>query len=86
MHWWIEGTVDTCKPGEQGTKLSSILLTMFLRVKFCQLTYPMVWKPTVNGQSNNDSFKRRKGLINDAEVLADVLTDNGVIHAQTRLL
>jgi uncharacterized surface protein with fasciclin (FAS1) repeats len=36
---------------------------------------------TVNGQSNG-SFKRRKGLINDAEVvLADVLTDNGVIHA-----
>jgi uncharacterized surface protein with fasciclin (FAS1) repeats len=41
---------------------------------------------TVNGQEVTVHLKEGKVFINDAEVvLADVLTDNGVIHAETRL-
>jgi hypothetical protein len=35
---------------------------------------------TVNGQEVTVHLKEGKVFINDAEVLADVLTDNGVIH------
>jgi uncharacterized surface protein with fasciclin (FAS1) repeats len=40
-------------------------------------------KATVNGQEVTVHLKEGKVFINDAEVvLADVLTDNGVIHAK----
>jgi uncharacterized surface protein with fasciclin (FAS1) repeats len=46
------------------------------------------WYESHNGERrSNGSFKRRKGLYNDAEVvLADVETDNGIIHAVNKVI
>jgi uncharacterized surface protein with fasciclin (FAS1) repeats len=42
---------------------------------------------TVNGQEVTVHLKEGKVFINDAEVvLADVLTDNGVIHAENKVI
>jgi uncharacterized surface protein with fasciclin (FAS1) repeats len=41
---------------------------------------------TVNGQEVTVHLKEGKVFINDAEVLADVLTDNGVIHAVNKVI
>jgi uncharacterized surface protein with fasciclin (FAS1) repeats len=67
-----DGTVDTLVKPENKEELTSILTYHVLsgKIMSTDLSDGMKAK-TVNGKSN-DSFKRRKVFINDAEVVADV--------------
>jgi uncharacterized surface protein with fasciclin (FAS1) repeats len=63
--------------------LSSILTYHVLAGKVLSTDLSDGMKATVNGQEVTVHLKEGKVFINDAEVvLADVLTDNGVIHAK----
>jgi uncharacterized surface protein with fasciclin (FAS1) repeats len=82
-----EGTVDTLVKPENKEQLSSIL-TYHVPGKVLSTDLSDGMKATtVNGQEVTVHLKEGKVFINDAEVvLADVLTDNGVIHAVNKVI
>ena len=82
------GTVDSLVQPESKAKLQSILTYHVVagKVLSTDLTDGMKAK-TVNGAEITIHLKDGKVLINDAEVVvADVQTDNGVIHAINKVL
>lgn len=82
------GTVDTLVKPENKEKLTGILTYHVLagKVMSTDLEDGMKAK-TVNGQEVTVHLKDGKVFINDAEVvLADVETDNGVIHAINKVI
>ena len=82
------GTVDTLVKPENKEKLTGILTYHVLagKVMSTDLEDGMKAK-TVNGQEVTVHLKGGKVFINDAEVvLADVETDNGVIHAINKVI
>jgi uncharacterized surface protein with fasciclin (FAS1) repeats len=83
-----EGTVDTLVKPENKEQLSSILTYHVLAGKVLSTDLSDGMKvTTVNGQEVTVHLKEGKVFINDAEVvLADVLTDNGVIHAVNKVI
>ena len=83
-----EGTVDTLVKPENKEQLSSILTYHVLAGKVLSTDLSDGMKATtVNGQEVTVHLKEGKVFINDAEVvLADVLTDNGVIHAVNKVI
>jgi uncharacterized surface protein with fasciclin (FAS1) repeats len=83
-----EGTVDTLVKPENKEQLSSILTYHVLAGKVLSTDLSDGMKATtVNGQEVTVHLKEGKVFINDAEVvLADVLTDNGVIHAENKVI
>jgi len=83
-----EGTVDTLVKPENKEQLSSILTYHVLAGKVLSTDLSDGMKATtVNGQEVTVHLKDGKVFINDAEVvLADVLTDNGVIHAVNKVI
>jgi uncharacterized surface protein with fasciclin (FAS1) repeats len=57
---------------------------MFLLEKLCR---PIRWYESHNGERQEVTVHLKKVFINDAEVvLADVTTDNGVIHAVNKVI
>ena len=83
-----EGAVDTLVKPENKEQLSSILTYHVLAGKVLSTDLSDGMKATtVNGQEVTVHLKDGKVFINDAEVvLADVLTDNGVIHAVNKVI
>jgi uncharacterized surface protein with fasciclin (FAS1) repeats len=83
-----EGTVDTLVKPENKGQLSSILTYHVLAGKVLSTDLSDGMKATtVNGQEVTVHLKDGKVFINDAEVvLADVETDNGVIHAVNKVI
>jgi uncharacterized surface protein with fasciclin (FAS1) repeats len=83
-----EGTVGTLVLPENKEKLTSILTYHVLAGKIMSTDLEDGMKAkTVNGQEVTVHLKDGKVLINDAEVvLADVETDNGVVHAINKVL
>ena len=82
------GTVDSLVQPESKAKLQSILTYHVVagKVLSTDLTDGMKAK-TVNGAEITIHLKDGKVFINDAEVaVADVQTDNGVIHAINKVL
>ncbi|MFT4857896.1 MAG: putative surface protein with fasciclin (FAS1) repeats [Algoriphagus sp.] len=82
------GTVDSLVQPESKEKLQGILTYHVIagKVLSTDLTDGMKAK-TVNGAEITIHLKDGKVLINDAEVVvADVQTDNGVIHAISKVL
>ncbi len=83
-----EGTVESLVKPENKAQLTSILTfhVVFGKVMSTDLEDGMVAK-TVNGASLTIHLKDGKVFINDAEVvIADVDTDNGVIHVINKVL
>jgi len=83
-----EGTVDTLVKPENKEKLQGILTYHVIagKVMSTDLTDGMAAK-TVNGQDVTINIKDGKVLVDGAEVvLADVETDNGVIHAINKVI
>jgi uncharacterized surface protein with fasciclin (FAS1) repeats len=83
-----DGTVDTLVMPENKEKLTGILTYHVLAGKIMSTDLEDGMKAkTVNGQEVTVHLKDGKVLINDAEVvLADVETDNGVIHAINKVI
>jgi len=82
------GTVDSLVQPESKAKLQSILTYHVVagKVLSTDLTDGMKAK-TVNGSEITIHLKDGKVFINDAEVVvADVQTDNGVIHAINKVI
>ena len=82
------GTVDSLVQPDNKAKLQSILTYHVVagKVLSTDLTDGMKAK-TVNGAEITIHLKDGKVLINDAEVVvADVQTDNGVIHAINKVI
>ena len=82
------GTVDSLVQPENKAKLQSILTYHVVagKVLSTDLTDGMKAK-TVNGAEITIHLKDGKVFINDAEVVvADVQTDNGVIHATNKVI
>jgi uncharacterized surface protein with fasciclin (FAS1) repeats len=82
------GTVDSLVQPENKAKLQGILTYHVVagKVLSTDLTDGMKAK-TVNGAEITIHLKDGKVLINDAEVaVADVETDNGVIHAINKVI
>ena len=82
------GTVDSLVKPESKAKLQSILTYHVVagKVLSTDLTDGMKAK-TVNGAEITIHLKNGKVFINDAEVVvADVQTDNGVIHAVNKVI
>jgi uncharacterized surface protein with fasciclin (FAS1) repeats len=83
-----EGTVDTLVKPENKEKLTSILTYHVImgKIMSTDLSDGMKAK-TVNGKEVTIHLKDGKVFINDAEVvLADVKTDNGIIHAINKVI
>lgn len=83
-----EGTVDTLVQPENKEKLTGILTYHVVagKVLSTDLTDGMT-ATTVNGQTLTIRLTDGKVLVNDAEVIiADVDTDNGVVHAINAVL
>lgn len=83
-----EGTVETLVKPESKEKLQGILTYHVVagKVMSSDLTDGMKAK-TVNGEEVTINLKDGKVLVNDAEVvLADVETDNGVVHAVNKVI
>jgi uncharacterized surface protein with fasciclin (FAS1) repeats len=83
-----EGTVDTLVKPENKEKLTSILTYHVImgKIMSTDLSDGMKAK-TVNGKEVTIHLKEGKVFINDAEVvLADVKTDNGIIHAINKVI
>lgn len=83
-----EGTVETLVKPENKEKLQGILTYHVIagKVISSDLTDGMKAK-TVNGQEVTIQLKDGKVLVNGAEVvLADVETDNGVVHAINKVI
>ena len=83
-----EGTVETLVKPENKEQLASILTYHVLAGKILSPDLSDGMKATtVNGQEVTVHLKEGKVFINDSEVvLADVTTDNGVIHAVNKVL
>jgi uncharacterized surface protein with fasciclin (FAS1) repeats len=83
-----EGTVETLVKPENKEQLASILTYHVLAGKILSTDLSDGMKATtVNGQEVTVHLKEGKVFINDSEVvLADVTTDNGVIHAVNKVL
>ena len=82
------GTVETLVKPESKEKLTGILTYHVLsgKVLSTDLSDGMVAK-TVNGKDVTIHIKGGKVFVNDAEVvIADVHTDNGVVHAINKVL
>ena len=82
------GTVETLVKPESKEKLTGILTYHVLAGKILStdLSDGMVAK-TVNGDEVTIHIKDGKVFVNDAEVvIADVQTDNGVVHAINKVL
>ena len=82
------GTVDTLLKPENKAKLAGILTYHVVagKVMSTDLTDGMT-ATTVNGQTITIHLTGGKVLVNDAEVIiADVNTDNGVVHAINAVL
>lgn len=83
-----EGTVDTLVMPENKDQLTGILTYHVVagKVLSSDLTDGMT-ATTVNGQTITISLTDGKVMVNDAEVIiADVDTDNGVVHAINSVL
>jgi uncharacterized surface protein with fasciclin (FAS1) repeats len=83
-----EGTVDTLVKPENKEKLTSILTYHVImgKIMSTDLSDGMKAK-TVNGKEVTIHLKEGKVFINDAEVvLADVKTNNGIIHAINKVI
>lgn len=83
-----EGTVETLVKPQNKEKLQGILTFHVIagKVKSTDLTDGMQAK-TINGQEVTINLKGDKVLVNGAEVvLADVETDNGIIHAINKVI
>ncbi len=83
-----EGTVDTLVMPENKAQLSGILTYHVVagKVMSSDLTDGMT-ATTVNGETITIRLTDGKVMVNDAEVLiADVDTDNGVVHAINAVL
>lgn len=83
-----EGTVETLVKPENKEKLQGILIYHVIagKVMSSDLTDGMKAK-TVNGEEVTIHLKDGKVLVNGAEVvLADVETDNGVVHAINKVI
>ena len=83
-----EGTVQTLVKPENKEQLTSILTYHVLvgKIMSTDLSDGMKAK-TVNGKEVTIHLKEGKVFINDAEVvLADVKTDNGIIHAVNKVI
>ncbi len=83
-----EGTVETLVKPENGQQLTSILTYHVLAGKIMSTDLSDGMKATtVNGEQVTVHLKEGKVFINDAQVvLADVETDNGVIHAVNKVI
>ncbi len=83
-----EGTVETLVKPENGRQLTSILTYHVLAGKIMSTDLSDGMKATtVNGEEVTVHLKEGKVFINDAQVvLADVETDNGVIHAVNKVI
>ena len=83
-----EGTVETLIKPENGQQLTSILTYHVLLGKIMSTDLSDGMKAaTVNGEEVTIHLKEGKVFINDAQVvLADVLTDNGVIHEVNKVI
>jgi uncharacterized surface protein with fasciclin (FAS1) repeats len=83
-----EGTVETLIKPENGQQLTSILTYHVLLGKIMSTDLSDGMKAaTVNGAEVTIHLKEGKVFINDAQVvLADVETDNGVIHAVNKVI
>jgi uncharacterized surface protein with fasciclin (FAS1) repeats len=83
-----EGTVETLIKPENGQQLTSILTYHVLLGKIMSTDLSDGMKAaTVNGEEVTIHLKEGKVFINDAQVvLADVETDNGVIHAVNKVI
>jgi uncharacterized surface protein with fasciclin (FAS1) repeats len=83
-----EGTVETLVKPENGQQLTSILTYHVLLGKIMSTDLSDGMKAaTVNGAEVTVHLKEGKVFINDAQVvLADVETDNGVIHAVNKVI
>jgi uncharacterized surface protein with fasciclin (FAS1) repeats len=83
-----EGTVETLIKPENGQQLTSILTYHVLLGKIMSTDLSDGMKAaTVNGAEVTVHLKEGKVFINDAQVvLADVETDNGVIHAVNKVI
>jgi uncharacterized surface protein with fasciclin (FAS1) repeats len=83
-----EGTVETLVKPENKEQLASILTYHVLAGKILSTDLSDGMKATtVNGQEVTVHLKEGKVFINDSEVvLADVTTDNGVIHAVNKVI
>ncbi len=83
-----EGTVETLVKPENGQQLTSILTYHVLAGKIMSTDLSDGMKATtVNGEEVTVHLKEGKVFINDAQVvLADVETDNGVIHAVNKVI
>jgi uncharacterized surface protein with fasciclin (FAS1) repeats len=82
------GTVDTLVKPENKAQLTGILTYHVVagKVMSSDLTDGMT-ATTVNGQTVTIHLKNGKVMVNNAEVIiADVATDNGVIHAINAVL
>ena len=82
------GTVDTLVKPENKAKLTGILTYHVVagKVMSSDLTDGMT-ATTVNGQTVTIKLMNGKVMVNDAEVIiADVDTDNGVVHAINTVL
>ncbi|MFT5964976.1 MAG: putative surface protein with fasciclin (FAS1) repeats, partial [Flavobacterium sp.] len=83
-----EGTVETLLKLENKEQLTSILTYHVLMGKIMSTDLSDGMKATtVNGEEVTIHLKEGKVFINDAQVvLADVETDNGVIHAVNKVI
>ena len=83
-----EGTVETLVKPENGQQLTSIMTYHVLLGKIMSTDLSDGMKAaTVNGEEVTIHLKEGKVFINDAQVvLADVETDNGVIHAVNKVI
>ena len=83
-----EGTVETLLKLENKEQLTSILTYHVLMGKIMSTDLSDGMKTTtVNGEEVTIHLKEGKVFINDAQViLADVETDNGVIHAVNKVI
>jgi uncharacterized surface protein with fasciclin (FAS1) repeats len=83
-----EGTVETLVKPENKQQLTSILTYHVLVGKIMSTDLSDGMKATtVNGEEVTVHLKEGKVFINDAQVvLADVETDNGVIHAVNKVI
>jgi uncharacterized surface protein with fasciclin (FAS1) repeats len=83
-----EGTVETLVKPENKQQLTSILTYHVLVGKIMSTDLSDGMKATtVNGEEVTVHLKEGKVFINDAQVvLADVETDNGIIHAVNKVI
>jgi uncharacterized surface protein with fasciclin (FAS1) repeats len=83
-----EGTVEILVKPENKQQLTSVLAYHVLVGKIMSTDLSDGMKATtVNGEEVTVHLKEGKVFINDAEVvLADVTTDNGVIHAVNKVI